>query len=94
MATDIAGDRLGGSEVTGYTYGKKLVGLDFNPSGDPKVAKLKGLFAEIADICHDELEALGDDADAVESAGPIWREAIMRTLDAQMWTVKGATWRK
>lgn len=72
------------------SYGERLVGLNFNPSGDPKVVRLKTLFAEIIDICADELHSPGD----TEVEGPIWREAIMRSLDAQMWCVKGATWGK
>jgi hypothetical protein len=82
--------------VAGYdrknedSYGHKLVGFTFNPSGDPKVARLKGLFAEIIDICADHLDGEGE-----ESVGTsIWREAILRSLDAQMWTVKAATWPK
>jgi hypothetical protein len=86
----------GTGQVTGYdrkeadSYGKRLVGFTFNPSGDPKVAKLKMLFAEIVDICADDLAALSD----VDDANAIYREAIMRSLDAQMWTVKAATWPK
>jgi hypothetical protein len=74
----------------GESFGKRLVGFDFNPSGDPKVAQLKGLFAEIADILSDGFEKAPDE-------GPeqfIWREAIMNTLSAQMMAVKAATWRK
>lgn len=72
------------------TYGEKMVGLNFNPGGDAKVTDLKKLFAEIVDICADELADLTDN----NEASLIWREAIMRSLDAQMWTVKAATWRK
>lgn len=32
------------------TFGMKLVGLDFNPSGDPRVTELKQLAARMADI--------------------------------------------
>ena len=35
------------------SFGQKLVGLDFNPSGDPKVLKAKQLCAELADLLHD-----------------------------------------
>lgn len=83
------------TEVAGYdrkntdSYGHKLVGFSFNPSGDPKVARLKGLFAEIIDLCHDELLTAGDNELAT-----LWSEATFRTLDAQMWTVKAATWPK
>ena len=72
------------------TYGEKLVGLNFNPSGDETVRELKTLFAEIVDKCAEELAQ----CDEREDVSPIWREAIMRSLDAQMWTVKAATWRK
>jgi hypothetical protein len=83
------------AEVAGYdrknadSYGHRLVGFSFNPSGDPKVAQLKGLFAEIIDICHGELKVADDNERAT-----LWNEAMYRTLDAQMWTVKAATWPK
>lgn len=81
--------------MTGYdrkptdSYGHKLVGFTFNPSGDDKVAHLKGLFAEIIDTCDDGLKAAADTTEAT-----IYQEAVLRSLDAQMWTVKAATWRK
>lgn len=82
------------NEKPSLTYGERLVGLNFNPSGDAKVAQLKTLFAEIVDICADELSDIDEDSVDEYQAGPIWREAIMRSLDAQMWTVKAATWPK
>ena len=36
------------------TFGEKAVGLTFNPSGDPKVTKVKQLFAEIIDIVNED----------------------------------------
>ena len=36
------------------TFGEKLVGLTFNPSGDEKVNKAKQLCAELADLIHPE----------------------------------------
>lgn len=71
------------------SYGKKMVGFTFNPSGDDRVAKLKGLFAEIIDICDDGKKAATDNDEAT-----IWHEAALRSLDAQMWSVKATTWRK
>jgi hypothetical protein len=82
-------------EVAGYdrknadSYGHRLVGFTFNPSGDATVARLKGLFAEIIDICQDGIDK-GDDP----TQNSLYGEAIMRSLDAQMWTVKAATWPK
>jgi len=34
------------------TFGEKLVGLTFNPSGDPKVHRAKELCAELADLVN------------------------------------------
>ena len=36
------------------TFGQTLVGLTFNPSGDPKVQKAKELCAELADLLEDD----------------------------------------
>jgi hypothetical protein len=36
-------------EVTDQTFGQHVVGLSYNPSGDPDVYKLKLLYAEIID---------------------------------------------
>jgi hypothetical protein len=36
------------------TFGEKIVGKTFNPSGDDKVARIKQLAAEMADICFEE----------------------------------------
>ena len=81
------------AKMTGYdrkdpnSYGKRMVGFAFNPSGNPKVAQIKGLYAEIIDIC-DAGKANAKDNDEAN----FWHEAILRALDAQMWAVKGATW--
>jgi hypothetical protein len=70
------------------TYGEKAVGLDFNPSGDKTVTKLKQLYAEIIDIC-----------DAARTAGAkgekarLWSIAITEAQGAQMWSVKAQTFR-
>jgi hypothetical protein len=36
------------------TFGEQLVGLTFNPSGDPKVQRAKELCAELADLIYSE----------------------------------------
>ena len=70
------------------SFGEKAVGLTFNPSGDPTVRKLKGLYAEIIDIC---------DAARKNGAGNeqkrLFSVAITEAQGAQMWAVKAATWR-
>ena len=69
------------------SYGEKAVGLDFNPSGDPKVKRLKELYAEIIDILNDSRGGNGE--------GPrLWSIAITEAQGAQMWAVKAATWRE
>lgn len=76
--------------MTGYdrepanSLGKRVVGFDFNPSGDPTVAKLKALFAEAIDIVNG---LTGPDL-----IDEIKAEAVKQCVTAQMWTVKAATW--
>lgn len=40
------------------TFGQSLVGLNFNPSNDPKVQRAKELCAELADLVFKENEIL------------------------------------
>lgn len=70
------------------TYGEKAVGLDFNPSGDPAVAHLKQLFAEVIDHM-DELRNGSKPGEQARLASI----AITEAQGAQMWAVKAATWR-
>jgi len=70
------------------TFGEKAVGLTFNPSSDPLVHKIKALYAEIIDICHEgKCKAV--------SGGALrhWSLAIIDAETAQMRAVKVATWR-
>lgn len=69
------------------TYGQKAVGLSFNPSGDPKVQRLKELYAEIIDLCNEEREAVGRSEKA-----RLFSVAITEAQTAQMWAVKAVTW--
>jgi hypothetical protein len=71
------------------TFGEKAVGLDFNPSGDKTVTKLKQLYAEIIDIC-DEARTAGPKGEKAR----LWSIAITEAQGAQMWSVKAATWRE
>lgn len=72
------------------TFGERAVGLDFNPSGDPKVRQLKELYAQIIDICD---EARTADAPNQGEKRRLWSIAITEAQTAQMWSVKAATWR-
>ena len=38
------------------TFGEKLVGLTFNPSGDEKVQRAKELCAELADLLNENAD--------------------------------------
>jgi len=70
------------------TYGETAVGLDFNPSGDDDVKKVKELFAEIIDLC----DVLRDDAKTGEKKR-LFSVAITEAQGAQMWAVKAITFR-
>jgi hypothetical protein len=69
------------------TYGELAVGLSFNPSQDPDVAKIKKLYAEIIDFCNDKRPA------ASPELAYIYSSAIMHAVTAQMWAVKAITWK-
>jgi hypothetical protein len=67
------------------SYGEKAVGLDFNPSGDKDVEKVKKLYAEIIDMLA------VNHADGEKSR--LYHIAITQAQTAQMWAVKAITYR-
>lgn len=67
------------------TYGEKAVGLRFNPSGDPKVNRVKELYAEIIDIMNDDRQGHRDERARHASV------AITDAETAQMRAVKALT---
>lgn len=69
------------------TFGEKLVGLTFNPSGDEKVNRVKQLCAELADL----LEETNKSQESSYLGNTFYGGAIRRILDAQMWSVKFLT---
>jgi hypothetical protein len=79
------------------TFGEKAVGLTFNPSGDPIVARIKQLYAQIIDLCDDERKKVNAGritaAAQQHEAARLWSIAITEAQSAQMWAVKAATWR-
>ena len=79
---------LGRVEGEELTFGERAVGLTFNPSGDDKVSVLKGQIASFIDSCNDWREA----ADSPE-VKRMYSLAITAAQEAQMWSVKAATWR-
>ncbi len=71
------------------TFGEKLVGLTFNPSGDEKVQKVKELCAELADLLNENTDP--------NSERVLYRLLLDKTigdiLDAQMNAVKVLTFK-
>ncbi len=92
-------------ETKQLSFGSKLVGLNFNPSGDDKVTRLKVLAAEMADIVNEEYttklaEKLALDEgdkdkpwDEVQLMGMIHKQSIGEILNAQMTAVKLVTFK-
>lgn len=70
------------------TFGEKAVGLAFNPSGDADVQAVKEAFAKVIDLCND----LRTKASQSEK-GRMLSVAITEAQTAQMWAVKGITWK-
>ncbi len=68
------------------TRGQQLVGFNFNPSGDEKVAKVKQLCADLIDML---IDITPDSAAQRELADT----AVKEVITAQMWAVKALTWK-
>lgn len=69
------------------TYGDRLVGKTFNPSGDDKVAKAKQLCADLADLLYNDHQ--GKEASGLYHQ--LYGHAIGEILNAQMNVVKVLT---
>lgn len=67
------------------TTGEYRVGIDFNPSGNETVAKIKQAAADLIDMIED-IE-VGD----IPEIGRLKALAMTHTEDAAMWAVKAAT---
>ena len=70
------------------SFGQRAVGLTFNPSGDPRVTKIKELVSELIDLC-----AIARAGTMSQEEVRLWSVAITEAQTAQMWAVKAATWR-
>jgi hypothetical protein len=77
-----------GEDLREMTYGEKAVGLTFNPSNDQNVQKIKELYAQIIDLC----DQLRTEAGQGEK-GRLLSVAITEAQTAQMWAVKGITYK-
>ncbi len=71
------------------TFGEKLVGLNFNPSADDKVAQAKKLFAQAADLLEEERRARNLGGSPLSHM--LYNHAIGEVLNAQMNVVKVLT---
>jgi hypothetical protein len=69
------------------SFGEKLVGLTFNPSGDDKVGKAKRLCADLADLLYNDHKG----QDATDLYDNLYHHAIGEILNAQMNVVKVLT---
>jgi hypothetical protein len=71
------------------SFGELLVGIEFNPSNNDKVAKVKNLMAEIANIVLEEYNAEGKSP--IKSL--LFDHAIGEIVSAQMAAVKVITFK-
>lgn len=69
------------------TFGEKLVGLTFNPSGDAKVQRAKELCAELADLIKEDSTS----KEPTYLSSTLYDHAIGEILNAQMNVVKVLT---
>lgn len=74
-------------ETKVLSFGEILVGVEFNPSGDDKVARVKELMAEVANIMKDEY----NDGEKSPVKSLLFDHAVGEILNAQMSVVKVIT---
>lgn len=76
------------------SFGQQLVGLSFNPSGNPKVQRAKELCAELADLLneHQENKTKNDEKTSFTEA-QLFSHTIGEILNAQMCVVKLLTFK-
>lgn len=72
------------------SFGEKLFGLDFNPSNDDKITKVKKLCAELADLIYDDYDSKEEVTDFYDY---LYEHAIGEILNAQMNVVKLLTFK-
>ncbi len=77
------------------TYGERAVGLTFNPGGDETVNEVKILCAKLIDICDAiaAKEPTYTEHNIISERGQLLQKAIREIQTAQMWVVKGITYK-
>lgn len=73
------------------TFGENLVGISFNPSGNPAVNRAKELCAELADLVNDHWQQEMAYYPENSLKGHVYAHAIGEILNAQMNVVKVLT---
>ena len=73
------------------TFGMKAVGIDFNPSGDPNVNRIKMQCANIIDTLEEFRQRAIVSADTEKVH--MYSIAITDIQSGQMWGVKAVTWK-
>ncbi len=71
------------------TFGQKAVGVNFNPSGDGKIDRVKQHYANIID----QMDELRNDNAVSGEQKRLASIAITEAQGAQMWAVKALTWK-
>lgn len=77
-----------GSVLRGPTLGESRVRMDFNVSGDEKVAQIKRLAADFIDLCESLKESYNGQPNEKNRCLAV---AQTEAEAAAMWAVKGAT---
>jgi hypothetical protein len=82
-------EAVGFKETKILSFGELLVGIEFNPSNDDKVAKVKSLMAEVANIMLELYEQ--DGKSPIKSL--LFDHAVGEIVSAQMAVVKVITFK-
>lgn len=77
-------------DVRPLSFGEKLVGLTFNPSGDPKVQRAKEICAELADLIYQDYDSKEEVTDFYDY---LYEHTVGEILNAQMNVVKLLTFK-
>ena len=86
---EAAEETVGFKETKILSFGELLVGIEFNPSNDDKVSKVKSLMAEVANIMLESYEENGKSP--IKSL--LFDHAVGELVSAQMAAVKVVTFK-
>lgn len=75
------------------SFGERLVGIDFNPSGDDKVKRAKQLFAEAANLLQESKIDSVENGTFTAMRELFFNNAVGEVLNAQMNVVKLLTFK-